>query len=113
MSSEFRLENYLVRIGFGGTIGPDLATLAAIHAAHVKRSPSRVSIHCCAAQLNSILPRSTKKSSMVDAADIVSNRIRCSKARLRQSASTSLGWGASALDVAARKSARSEDAHDA
>ncbi len=39
MSSEFRLENYLVRIGLGGTIGPNLATLTAIHAAHVNAIP--------------------------------------------------------------------------
>jgi N-hydroxyarylamine O-acetyltransferase len=35
MSNDFRLTNYLTRIGFDGKIGPDLATLAAIHAAHV------------------------------------------------------------------------------
>jgi N-hydroxyarylamine O-acetyltransferase len=39
MSSEFRLDNYLARIGIDGTIGPDLATLAAIHAAHVNAIP--------------------------------------------------------------------------
>jgi hypothetical protein len=35
MSNDLRLNNYLARIGFGGTVGADLATLAAIHAAHV------------------------------------------------------------------------------
>src|SRR5258705_7786807 len=39
MSTEFRLDNYLGRIGFGGTIGLDLQTLAAIHAAHVDAIP--------------------------------------------------------------------------
>jgi len=35
MSGDFRLEHYLVRIGFHGTPKPDLATLTAIHAAQV------------------------------------------------------------------------------
>jgi N-hydroxyarylamine O-acetyltransferase len=39
MSGEFRLDNYLARIGFSGTIQPNLATLAAIHAAHVDAIP--------------------------------------------------------------------------
>ncbi len=39
MSSEFRLDNYLARIGVSGAINPDLATLAAIHAAHVDAIP--------------------------------------------------------------------------
>ena len=39
MSNNFRLDNYLKRIGFGGRIGPDFATLAAIHAAHVNAIP--------------------------------------------------------------------------
>ena len=39
MSNDFRLTNYLARIGFDGKIGPDLATLAAIHAAHVNAIP--------------------------------------------------------------------------
>ena len=39
MSNDFRLNKYLARIGFGGTVGPDLATLAAIHAAHVNAIP--------------------------------------------------------------------------
>jgi len=39
MPNEFRLENYLARIGFGGAIGPDLATLAGLHAAHVNAIP--------------------------------------------------------------------------
>ncbi len=39
MSNEFRLNKYLARIGFDGTTGPDLATLAAIHAAHVNAIP--------------------------------------------------------------------------
>lgn len=39
MPSEFRLDNYLARIGYSGTIGPDIATLAAIHAAHVNAIP--------------------------------------------------------------------------
>jgi N-hydroxyarylamine O-acetyltransferase len=37
--SEFRLDNYLARVGFGGTIQPDLATLAVLHAAHVDAIP--------------------------------------------------------------------------
>jgi N-hydroxyarylamine O-acetyltransferase len=36
MSNDFRLNSYLARIGFGGTVGPDFATLAAIHAAHIQ-----------------------------------------------------------------------------
>jgi N-hydroxyarylamine O-acetyltransferase len=39
MSSEFRLDKYLARIGYRGTIEPNLATLAAIHAAHVDAIP--------------------------------------------------------------------------
>jgi N-hydroxyarylamine O-acetyltransferase len=39
MSGEFRLDNYLARIGFSGAIEPNLATLAAIHAAHVDVIP--------------------------------------------------------------------------
>jgi N-hydroxyarylamine O-acetyltransferase len=39
MSSEFRLSNYLSRIGFRGPIEPNLATLAALHAAHVDAIP--------------------------------------------------------------------------
>ena len=39
MSNDFRLTRYLARIGFGGTTAPDLATLAAIHAAHVDAIP--------------------------------------------------------------------------
>ncbi|HWK45861.1 MAG TPA: arylamine N-acetyltransferase [Stellaceae bacterium] len=35
----FRLHRYLARIGCDGTIGPDLATLSAIHAAHVNAIP--------------------------------------------------------------------------
>jgi N-hydroxyarylamine O-acetyltransferase len=35
MSSDFHLDRHLARIGFQGKIKPDLATLAAIHAAHV------------------------------------------------------------------------------
>jgi N-hydroxyarylamine O-acetyltransferase len=39
MSNEFRLDNYLARIGLGGTIAPDHATLAVLHAAHVDAIP--------------------------------------------------------------------------
>jgi len=39
MSNDFRLNRYLARIGFGGTVGPDFATLAAIHAAHIHAIP--------------------------------------------------------------------------
>jgi N-hydroxyarylamine O-acetyltransferase len=39
MSSEFRLHDYLARIGYRGTIQPDLVTLATIHAAHVDAIP--------------------------------------------------------------------------
>jgi N-hydroxyarylamine O-acetyltransferase len=39
MSNDFRLNSYLARIGFGGIIGPDFATLAAIHAAHIHAIP--------------------------------------------------------------------------
>ena len=39
MSSAFRLDKYLARIGFNGPIGPDLATLSTIHAAHVDAIP--------------------------------------------------------------------------
>lgn len=35
MSTKFRLDNYLKRIGYRGTTRPDLPTLAALHAAHV------------------------------------------------------------------------------
>ena len=39
MSNGFRLDNYLARIGVRGTVEPNFATLAAIHAAHVKAIP--------------------------------------------------------------------------
>ncbi|MDN4986448.1 arylamine N-acetyltransferase [Bradyrhizobium arachidis] len=39
MSNEFRLSNYLARIGHGGPVRPDLATLTALHAAHVNAIP--------------------------------------------------------------------------
>src|SRR5258708_33725897 len=39
MAREFRLDDYLARIGCGGPIGPDLATLAAIQAAQVDAIP--------------------------------------------------------------------------
>src|SRR5664280_1308939 len=39
MSKDFRLENYLARIGFRGPTEPNLTTLAAIHAAHVNAIP--------------------------------------------------------------------------
>ena len=39
MANEFRLDKYLARIGIDGSIGPDLATLAALHAAHVNAIP--------------------------------------------------------------------------
>ena len=39
VSSEFRLNKYLARVGFRKKIAPDLATLAAIHAAHVDAIP--------------------------------------------------------------------------
>lgn len=39
MSDEFRLTEYLGRIGFRGTIEPSLSTLSALHAAHVDAIP--------------------------------------------------------------------------
>ncbi|MGP0061188.1 MAG: arylamine N-acetyltransferase family protein [Beijerinckiaceae bacterium] len=39
MSNDFRLDKYLARIGIDTTTGPDLATLTAIHAAHVNAIP--------------------------------------------------------------------------
>ena len=39
MPNEFRLENYLARIGYQGPIGVDLGMLAAIHTAHVNAIP--------------------------------------------------------------------------
>jgi len=39
MSNAVRLRDYLARIGYAGTPGPDLATLSAIHAAHVNAIP--------------------------------------------------------------------------
>jgi len=39
MSNEFRLDKYLARIGHKGAIEPNLATLAALHAAHVDAIP--------------------------------------------------------------------------
>ena len=39
MSNPFRLDNYLARIRFRGTIEPSLATLSAMHAAHVDVIP--------------------------------------------------------------------------
>jgi N-hydroxyarylamine O-acetyltransferase len=39
MSNQFRLNDYLARIGVDGTTGPNLETLAALHAAHVDAIP--------------------------------------------------------------------------
>ncbi|MGN6466730.1 MAG: arylamine N-acetyltransferase family protein [Rhizobiaceae bacterium] len=39
MADEFRLKEYLARIGFEGAAMPDLPTLAALHAAHVSAIP--------------------------------------------------------------------------
>lgn len=39
MSNEFRLNDYLARIGYDGALKPDLATLSALHAAHVGAIP--------------------------------------------------------------------------
>jgi N-hydroxyarylamine O-acetyltransferase len=39
MSIKFQLDKYLARIGFSGRVVPDLATLAAVHAAHVNAIP--------------------------------------------------------------------------
>src|ERR1700730_18180291 len=39
MANEFRLADYLTRIGLRGKVRPDLATLVAIHAAHVDAIP--------------------------------------------------------------------------
>jgi len=39
MSNEFRLNNYLMRIGYKGAIKPDLETLYALHAAHLSAIP--------------------------------------------------------------------------
>jgi N-hydroxyarylamine O-acetyltransferase len=39
MSNEFRLDHYLARIGFGGAVEPNLATLAALAARHVDAIP--------------------------------------------------------------------------
>src|SRR5215471_8279450 len=39
MSDKLRLDRYLARIGHGGKIAPDLATLASLHAAHVDAIP--------------------------------------------------------------------------
>lgn len=39
MSGDLRLDGYLARIGYDGTIAADLATLAGLHAAHVNAIP--------------------------------------------------------------------------
>jgi len=39
VSHEFRLNNYLARIGFRGSIEPNLPTLSAMQAAHVDAIP--------------------------------------------------------------------------
>ena len=39
MHHDIRLRHYLARIGFAGAVAPDLATLAALHAAHVDAIP--------------------------------------------------------------------------
>jgi N-hydroxyarylamine O-acetyltransferase len=39
MSGDFDLDAYFARIGFGGPAAPDLATLSALHAAHVAAIP--------------------------------------------------------------------------
>ncbi|MBR0716854.1 arylamine N-acetyltransferase [Bradyrhizobium liaoningense] len=39
MSNEFRLDDYLTRIGYRGVLTPDLLTLTALHAAHTNAIP--------------------------------------------------------------------------
>jgi len=39
MAGDFDLDAYFARIGFGGSAGPNLATLTALHAAHVAAIP--------------------------------------------------------------------------
>ncbi|MCP3472305.1 arylamine N-acetyltransferase [Bradyrhizobium sp. CCGUVB1N3] len=39
MSNEFHLDHYLARIGHRGAVNPDLATLTALHSAHVDAIP--------------------------------------------------------------------------
>ncbi len=39
MTLDFRLDDYLARVGFDRAVKPDLATLAALHAAHVNAIP--------------------------------------------------------------------------
>ena len=39
MTLDFRLDDYLTRVGFDRAVKPDLATLAALHAAHVNAIP--------------------------------------------------------------------------
>ena len=39
MTDVFRLDRYLARIGFDGSVAPDLATLTAIHVAHINALP--------------------------------------------------------------------------
>ncbi|MCP3460224.1 arylamine N-acetyltransferase [Bradyrhizobium sp. CCGUVB23] len=39
MPNEFHLDNYLTRIGHGAAVKPDLATLTALHSAHVDAIP--------------------------------------------------------------------------
>ena len=39
MTSEFRIDDYLARIGFRGSVEPNFATLAALHFQHVNAIP--------------------------------------------------------------------------
>ena len=78
MSNEFRLNNYLSRIGYRGKIEPNLAMLTVIHTRHVDAIPFEgldPLLH------RSILPHYKKSSSIAAGVDIVSSRICCSKPR--------------------------------
>jgi arylamine N-acetyltransferase len=74
MSGEFRLNNYLKRIGYDGGIEPGLKTLAALQAAHLSAIPFE--------GIDPLLGRPVK----LDLASVqAKSRIRCSRQRWRRS----------------------------
>ena len=68
MANDFRLDDYLARIGFKGTIRPATATLAALHAAHVDAIPFEDLDPLLRRPVKLNLPQSRENSSTAGAA---------------------------------------------
>jgi N-hydroxyarylamine O-acetyltransferase len=110
MSSEFRLDRYLERIRFAGTIAPDLPTLKSLHAAHVEVIPFEALDPLLGARSDSTLRLSRESSSTAAAAATVMSKTHCSKRRSGRLASR-LWRSARVSDGYTRPKARWDQTH--